>query len=221
LYYNHRTKAFRELLQKESCILGEVVDFFFVTKFQHRGSEHEHALIWIKNAPKFRVNSKEEIENFVEKYISTDKSLLPSTLQEAQTHKHSRTCRKKGQSICRFHYPLPPMKQTTILEPLENTDAKTLLYLQNKAKDIFLYLKQLETGIDMKFEDFLKKFQMDEETYILILRSQLKRPQVFLKRTLNNIRTNAFNKNIAHTWFANTDIQFILDPYAAATYCTS
>ena len=34
LYYNHRTKAFRELLQKESSILGEVLDFF-VTKFQH------------------------------------------------------------------------------------------------------------------------------------------------------------------------------------------
>ena len=47
LYYNHRTNAFRKFLYKESSITGEVIDFFFVTEFQHRGSKHEHALIWI------------------------------------------------------------------------------------------------------------------------------------------------------------------------------
>ena len=73
----------------------------------------------------------------------------------------------------------------------------------------------------MKFEEFLNKFETNEETYILAIRSQLNRPQIFLKRGLNDIRTNAFNQNIAHMWFANTDIQFILDPYVAATYCTS
>jgi hypothetical protein len=45
LYYKHRMDAFRKLLQKESSIIGEVVDFFFVTKFQYRGSEYEHAFI--------------------------------------------------------------------------------------------------------------------------------------------------------------------------------
>ena len=73
----------------------------------------------------------------------------------------------------------------------------------------------------MKFEEFLNKFEINEETYILAIRSLLNRPQIFLKRGLNDIRTNAFNKNISHMWFANTDIQFILDHYVAATYCTS
>ena len=73
----------------------------------------------------------------------------------------------------------------------------------------------------MKFEEFLNKFEINEKTYILAIRSQLNRPQIFLNRGLDDIRTNAFNKNISHMWFANTDIQFILDPYAAATYCTS
>ena len=63
----------------------------------------------------FRVNSTKEIERFVDKYITTDKTLLPEALQEAQTHKHSRTCRKKGQSVCGFHNPLPPMKKTLVL----------------------------------------------------------------------------------------------------------
>jgi hypothetical protein len=221
LYYKHCTDAFRKLLQKESSIIGEVVDFFFVTEFQHRGSEHEHALIWIKNAPNFKTHSAKDIEQFMEKYITTNKALLPTELQQAQTHKHSRTCRKKGHAICRFHYPLPPIKQTMVPEPLEHMEASTLSFLKNKAKEIFIYLKDLEIGIEMEFTDFLNKFRISEATYILALRSQLKRPQIFLARTVNNIRTNAFNKDIANLWYANTDIQFILDPYAAATYCTS
>ena len=55
----------------------------------------------------------------------------------------------------------------------------------------------------------------------MCLQIQLKIPQIFLKRTLSDIRTNAFNKSISNLWYANTNIQFILDPYAAATYCTS
>ena len=57
LYYKHRMDTFHKLLQKGSSIRGEVVDFFFVTKFQHSGSEHEHSFIWIKNAPKFKTDS--------------------------------------------------------------------------------------------------------------------------------------------------------------------
>jgi hypothetical protein len=68
LYYNHRTKAFFKLLQKESFIILEVVDFFFISEFQHRESEREHALIWIKNAPKFKTNYTQEIEQFDDKY---------------------------------------------------------------------------------------------------------------------------------------------------------
>jgi hypothetical protein len=42
-----------------------------------------------------------------------------------------------------------------------------------------------------------------------------------LKQTPKNIKTNAFNICVAHLWFANTYIQFILDPYVVTTYCTS
>jgi hypothetical protein len=43
----------------------------------------------------------------------------------------------------------------------------------------------------------------------------------FLKTNSKKIKTNAFNIRVAHLWFANIDIQFILDPYAVTTYCTS
>jgi hypothetical protein len=46
-------------------------------------------------------------------------------------------------------------------------------------------------------------------------------PNIFLKRTPFNVKTDAFNIRVAPLLFANTDIQFILNPHAAASYCTS
>jgi hypothetical protein len=31
-------------------------------EFQNRGSEHDHELLWIKNAPMYGVNTNEKIE---------------------------------------------------------------------------------------------------------------------------------------------------------------
>jgi len=53
------------------------------------------------------------------------------------------------------------------------------------------------------------------------LRSKLTKPNIFLKQTPKNIKNNAFNMHVANLWFANIDIQIILDPYAVATCCIS
>jgi hypothetical protein len=66
-----------------------------------------------------------------------------------------------------------------VLKSLEHMESSTLSLLKNKAKDIFIYLKDLETGIEMESTDFLNKFQISETTYILAPRNQLKRPQIF------------------------------------------
>ena len=115
------------------------------------------------------INSNEEIESFVDKYISSGQTQLPEPLQEAQTHKHSKTCRKNGQPVCRFHYPLPPMENTMILEPLNHNEIKNLNYLKNKYKEIFEFLKEQGTGMKMTFDEFLEKFQINRPTYIMCL----------------------------------------------------
>jgi hypothetical protein len=53
------------------------------------------------------------------------------------------------------------------------------------------------------------------------LRSKFKKLHIFLKWTPKNIKTNAISVCVVHLWLANTDIQFILDPHADVTYCTS
>jgi hypothetical protein len=47
------------------------------------------------------------------------------------------------------------------------------------------------------------------------------KPQIFLKKTPSNIKSNAFNIRATPLWFASMDIQFILDLYATSSYCTS
>lgn len=41
--------------------------------------------------------------------------------------------------------------------------------------------------------------------------------KVFLKQKRCDIKVNAYNR-IFHTWSANIDIQFVLNPYACAMY---
>jgi hypothetical protein len=67
------------------------------------------------------VDSNQTIEQFVDKYVTSNNSLLPSHLKNLQMHKHKQTCRKKNQAVCQFHYPLPPMPCIKILKPLKET----------------------------------------------------------------------------------------------------
>ena len=78
-------------------------------------------LVWIDNAPKYPKDDEETIVKFVDNYVSCsnqhDTSM--SHLVDLQTHKHSKTCRKKGKAVCRFGFPLPPLRKTVLLEPLD------------------------------------------------------------------------------------------------------
>ena len=107
---------------------------------------------------------------------------------ELQTHKHSRTCRKKGKAICRFGFPLPPLPQTRLLYPLEEEvdqfkkKYSELQRAMNESKDNDVsFVEFLETVAKMTFEDYIK-----------CIRSSLNAPKVFLKRAPNEMRVNLF-----------------------------
>jgi hypothetical protein len=44
---------------------------------------------------------------------------------------------------------------------------------------------------------------------------------IFLKGTPSNIIINVFDTCVVPLWFANTNMQFILDLYTTTSYCTS
>ena len=53
-------------------------------------------LVWIENAPTLETLSEEEIVQFVDQYLTSNTdSKKTATLVGLQSHKHSKTCRKK------------------------------------------------------------------------------------------------------------------------------
>jgi hypothetical protein len=84
-------------MTKKYYIFGHISNFHLVIKFKNCGNEHNHGLLSIKDAPMYGVYTNEEIEQFVNMYISCDVSLLPNSLHNAQKHQHTHTCKKKKQ----------------------------------------------------------------------------------------------------------------------------
>ncbi|XP_078353763.1 uncharacterized protein LOC144638437 [Oculina patagonica] len=144
-------------------------------------------------------------------------------LVNLQTHRHAKTCKKAGHKICRFNFPLPPMPRTMILTPLDSScfDEEGEKLIKGNAEKINKVLDSMKYGEDISFEHFLNKLQLTEKSYILAIRHTLKRDTLFLKRAPSEIRINSYNTNLLKSWQANMDIQYVLDPYACATYILS
>ncbi|CAF0843236.1 unnamed protein product [Adineta ricciae] len=232
-YFEHRLKCLWEILSAPCGPFQEyeLVDKYVRIEFQARGSPHVHALLWLKNAPKYDKNDPESVTRcveFIDKLISVNAK--PTEFSEEliclQRHKHSFTCkiRVNGEIKCRFDIPYFPMSKTMILEPLG--DDETLS--RKKREEVTLYRQNVKKELDkiskdkdnvLTFEEFLNNINMNEEEYIQMIRAGLKKPKVFLKRAPNEIRINAYNPLIMSLHRANMDIQFILDPYACLTYC--
>ncbi|WAR00547.1 hypothetical protein MAR_024919 [Mya arenaria] len=114
------------------------------------------------------------------------------------------------------------MKETLILEPLESEIPKNMLNeYHTNLQQVDSILKFLANNEDMSFNEFLVKCGISYENYILAIRSGLKKTQVFLKRRVVDMRVNAYNMGILKIWQANTDLQFVLDPWAVCVYISS
>ena len=121
-YFDHRAQEFlNTILKSNREPTGKLSDYFYRVEFQQRGSPHICMFVWIENAPALETNSDEEIVQFVDQYLTYNAdNEETANLVSLQTHKHSRTCRKKGKPVCRFGFPLPPLPRTVLLYPLED-----------------------------------------------------------------------------------------------------
>ena len=69
-HYRHRINAIKQLICDDKGVFGKILDYYFITEFQNRGSEHDHALLWIENAPLCGKSDNASIQKFVENYIT-------------------------------------------------------------------------------------------------------------------------------------------------------
>ncbi|XP_062590040.1 uncharacterized protein LOC134251654 [Saccostrea cucullata] len=218
-FFDNRVQLFiNTVLKSPHNPLGVVTDVFRRVEFQNRGSPHIHMLVWTSDAPKHKENSNEEIEAYVDKYVTCGlQENNPEMKQfvDLQVHKHSKTCRKGGRSICRFGFPLPPLPKTMLLEPLD-VDVE---HYRKMYSDIQKKMNDYKDGCSLDYDSFLETVvEMCEDEYIKCIRASLKGPKVFLKRSPSEMRVNYYNSTVLKAWNANLDIQFVLDPYACATY---
>jgi hypothetical protein len=93
-YYRHIINSLRQLICHDETVFEKITDYFFVTEFQNRGNEHDHALLWIEGAPVYGADKKLEIEQFVEKYITCNTNHLDPELAKVHRHYYTRSCRK-------------------------------------------------------------------------------------------------------------------------------
>lgn len=217
-YFDNRMNVFiREVLIHPSNPIGVVSDFFYKIEFQHRGSPHVHMLVWIDDAPQHDEGADGiDVCSFIDKYVSCSLDVpdVDKKFLNVQIHSHSRTCRKKGKSICRFRYPHPPMRNTVILGSIEGdttSDEKRYQQIQNVLKDGDIIK-------DFTFDEFLTYLNMSETEYVDAIRTSIKQDKIYLKRNPNEIRVNPYMKNLYGVWAANHDIQFCLNTLSVVMY---
>ncbi len=217
-HFHHRIRKFmRNVMHHKSNPVGKILDFTYRFEVQQRGSLHIHGLLWIENAPTLQSHTKEDVVKFIDSYITCSKD---ARLVSLQTHKHSNTCKRKN-ARCRFNYPLPPMTETCILEPLsdEPTVPKSdLLHYRRLYKKVHTVLVQLKPEDDIDHETFLGKTGLSPDEYLKAVRSNLKNTTVFLKRKPCEAHINSYNPVMLESWQANLDIKYCVDPYAVIMY---
>jgi hypothetical protein len=74
-------------------------------------------------------------------------------------HRHAKTCKKKGNKICRFNFPLPPMPRTMILQPLDDSFGENQIWkvIKEHSDKIKELLDGMKCGEDITFENLLEK----------------------------------------------------------------
>jgi hypothetical protein len=120
----------------------------------------------------------------------------------------------RGEQRCRFNIPYWPMKCTRVLIPLCKEDARRDFF----KKKVVDARNKLETKAYDSVDAYLNDINCNDQSYLDLIRSTLKRPSLMFKRNMTQIFINTFNPWIASILNSNMDLQFILDPYSCAAY---
>ena len=199
-HFNYQVQELIKLLKGKHQILGDMEEFTYRVEFQQRGSPHIHMLVWNKKAPTYvEDDDLDSLILYIDKYISCRKPSEEDepelfNLVKTQSHRHTHTCRKGKNNTCRFNFPIPPMRSTSILQPYECTDKDAMKKLKENVEQIENTLKAMKMGEDISFDEFLRNLKMSEDDYIYAIRYNIKSPGIFLKRSPNEIRTMGIMK---------------------------
>ena len=219
-HFQYRLNSFfQDVLKSKAKPLGEIVDYAIRVEFQSRGSPHAHCVLWVKDAPKYGVDSDEDVCAFIDQYVSCaippNDCKLKELLLMVQQHRHSSYCKRNKR--CRFNFPHPPSPSTVIARPCSDGD------MYDKAQSVFSKVRQVLPDCDPNatIDDVLTRASVDRDEYIEALQVTKGGNVVLLKREPNEQNINNYNPSVMLAWQANMDIQYVLDAYACVMYVAS
>ena len=216
-HFHYRLNTFfQEFLKSTANPLVEIVDYGIRIEFQARGSPHAHCVIWVKDAPKYGIDSDEDVCEFIDKYITCSIPQTEGKLKELvlllQRHVHSTYCKRN--KSCRFNFPKPPSSKTLIAAPESDSDvvkdAQTVLAKVHKVL--------ADGNTELSLDDLLVKADISLDEYTKALEVSSKGSVVVLTRQPNECNVNNYNGPVTLAWQANTDIQYVLNAYACVMY---
>ena len=225
--FDHRVQVFLNKLFNNSDYIGRVLDYFYRVEFQTRGSAHIHCIIWIENAPKYEIDSNETVTEFIDKYITCalpDKDEEPELheiVKNVQTHSynHSSSCPKKNKK-CRFGFPRPPCKKTIITNAPENRNEAEIEEAKKFIKKLIDLINCKECNYN-SIDDILNVIGGNYEYYERALSLITTKSEIILKRDVNEVWINQYNKKALLMWNGNLDLQYVKDDYQCVAYVLS
>ena len=225
--FDHRVHVFLNELFKNSDHIGKVLDHFYRVEFQTRGSAHIHCIIWIENAPKIGINSDETVTEFIDKYITCalpDKDKEPELYEivknvQIHSYKHSSSCPKKNKK-CRFGYPRPPCNKTIITNVPENRNEAEIEEAKKMIKKVIELINCKECNYN-SIDDMLNALGVNYEYYERALSLITTKSEIILKRDVNEVWINQYNKNALLMWNGNLDLQYCGNSYRCVAYVLS
>ena len=177
---------------------------------------------YLKDAPEYGHDPNETVADYYDQIISCSLDVPQEHKQyiECQLHRHSKTCCVGNTHKCRFSFPVPPMSNTRILEPIECQSVEEEIDLKQKLRKIKRHLNQYGMALHLEttFDEMLIELERTEDEDIKTVRTSLVRPKLFLKQRSCEIRINNYMKHCLQFWRTNHDIQPSLTPYAMVEY---
>lgn len=204
--------------------IGQILNYDIRKEMQSRGTAHFHSAVLVQGAPQLNRESDQQVVAFIDSYISCaipeEDETLKDLVTSRQIHHHTRTCKKKKNVNCRFHFPKPPAKETTISRV--PCDEKFKEKIEQSRSILNAVMQTLEcTGTDITLSELLERSGIPEDIYHDALNVSMKKNNILLKRKPAETCVNPYNPISMKALRANMDIQYIRDVWGCVAYITS
>ena len=180
-------------------------------------------MFWIKDAPKIGYSHDDDVQTFIDKYVSCSlpecDEELRSLVESLQLHHYSQSCRRK--LGCRFKYPKPPSPYTLISREPQDNCWEQLDFAVKILTSVKEVLQNKDLPTDVPLDELLTTAHVTLDDYTKALSISKSGESIVLKRQPAERNVNCYSPPVLKIWQANMDIQYVINAYACVMYIAS